>query len=176
MEQYLNSVRYILKNGVPKTDPQKVGNIACFALMERYNLTEGFPLITTRSLKGSWKAIVVELLWYLSGDTRVDFMHKYGVHTWDQWATPEVCGQVGLETGNLGPTYPKQWTRFGRDEINQVQRVIEVLKSNPDSRRGVVTAWNPEDIDKVFIAPCHDGFNFFHAGGKLSLLLKQTAG
>ena len=144
----------------------------------RFDVSNRFPLITTRSLAKSFKAAVVELLWYLSGESRVDFLHKHGVHLWDQWATPEICAQYGLEPGDLGRIYGPQWIHWRTSaggEINQIKNVIADLKRFPDSRRHVVTAWSPEDVDSVFVAPCHCFFKFFHAQGKLSLHLFQRS-
>ncbi|MBS3902799.1 MAG: thymidylate synthase [Anaplasmataceae bacterium] len=176
--QYLDLVRQILQNGQQKTDPQKVGNLAICGYQMRFNLQEGFPLITTRNMKGSWKAMVYELLWFLSGSTKVEDLHKNGVHLWDIWATPEICESLGLEPGDLGPIYGKQWRAFnagGEKPIDQISNLIRDIKSNPDSRRLVVTAWNPIDVDKVFVAPCHCFFKFFHAQGELSLHLFQRS-
>ncbi len=178
MRQYLDLVEHILKNGKKKTDPQKVGNIAVCGYQMRFDLNDGFPLITTRSMKGPWKAMIYELLWFLSGSTRVEDLHKNNVHLWDMWATPEICGSLGLETGDLGPIYGKQWRAFnggGGKTVDQITNVINDLKTNPDSRRLVVTAWNPAEVDKVFVAPCHCFFKFFHAQGELSLHLFQRS-
>jgi thymidylate synthase len=178
MRQYLDLVKYVLEHGQRKTDPHKVGNIAVCGYQMRFNLQEGFPLITTRSMKGSWKAMVYELLWILSGSTRVEDLHKNGVHLWDIWATPEICAPLGLEPGDLGPIYGKQWRAFnagGEKPVDQITQVIEDIKTSPDSRRLVVTAWNPIDVNKVFVAPCHCFFKFFHAQGELSLHLFQRS-
>ncbi len=178
MRQYLDLVEYVLKNGKQKTDPQKVGNIAVCGYQMRFDLNDGFPLITTRSMKGSWKAMVYELLWFLSGSTKVSDLNKDGVHLWDIWATPEICGPLGLEPGDLGPIYGKQWRAFdagGEKPVDQISNLIRDLKANPDSRRLVVTAWNPIDADKVFVAPCHCLFKFFHAQGELSLHVFQRS-
>jgi len=177
MKQYVDLVKYVLENGQKKTDPQKVGNIAICGYQMRFNLEEGFPLITTRSLKGSWKAMVHELLWFISGSTSVSDLNKYGVHIWDQWATPEICSSLGLKTGDLGPVYGKQWRSFdgGGEPVDQIKVLLKDIKSNPDSRRLVVTSWNPAEIDKVFVAPCHCFFKFFHAQGELSLHLFQRS-
>jgi len=178
MKQYLELVDHVLKNGQKKTDPQKVGNIAVCGYQMRFNLDDGFPLLTTRSMKGSWKAMVYELLWFLSGSTKVQDLNKNGVHVWDIWATPEICEPLGLETGDLGPVYGKQWRAFnggGEKPVDQIANLIRDLKSNPDSRRLVVTAWNPVDVDKVFVAPCHCFYKFFHAQGELSLHVFQRS-
>ena len=178
MLQYQEMLRRILETGQRKGDPHGVGNIAVCGHHMRFDVSDRFPLITTRSLAKSFKAAVVELLWYLSGERRVDFLHKHGVHLWDQWATPEICAQYGLEPGDLGRIYGPQWIRWRTSsggEINQIKNVIADLKRFPDSRRHVVTAWNPQDVDGVFVAPCHCFFKFFHAQGKLSLHLFQRS-
>lgn len=178
MKQYLELVDYVLAHGQRKTDPQKVGNIAVCGYQMRFDLNDGFPLITARSMKGSWKAMVYELLWFLSGSTKVGDLNKHGVHLWDIWATPEICGPLGLEPGDLGPVYGKQWRAFdggGDKPVDQIANLIRDLKTNPDSRRLVVTAWNPVDVDKVFVAPCHCFFKFFHAQGELSLHVFQRS-
>lgn len=178
MKQYLELVDHVLKNGQRKTDPQKVGNIAVCGYQMCFNLNDGFPLLTTRSMKGSWKAMVYELLWFLSGSTNVKDLNKNGVHLWDIWATPEICGPLGLETGDLGPVYGKQWRAFnggGEKPVDQIANLIRDLKTNPDSRRLIVTAWNPVEVDKVFVAPCHCLFKFFHAQGELSLHVFQRS-
>jgi len=172
MVQYIELVKYILKHGQKKTDPQKVGNIAVCGYQTRFDLRKGFPLITTRSMQGSWKAMVYELLWMLSGSTKVADLNKNNVHLWDIWATPEICKPLGLKTGDLGPVYGKQWRAFnggGKKPVDQIKNVIHDLKTNPDSRRLVVSSWNPIDADKVFVAPCPCLFKFFHAQGELSL-------
>ncbi len=173
MKQYLDLVERVLTTGKKKSDPQKIGNLAVLGHEMRFRPAEEFPLITVRSLKGSWKAIVHELLWFLSGSSRVEDLHKYNVHLWDVWANEETCKPLGLETGDLGPIYGPQWRRWKTrtgGEIDQIQReVLDVLKTNPDSRRLMVTPWNPEDLNKVFIVPCHGPFKFFHAEGELSL-------
>jgi thymidylate synthase len=178
MRQYLDLVNHVLTYGERKTDPQKVGNIAVCGYQMRFNLDDGFPLITTRSMKGSWKAMVHELLWFLSGNTNIEDLNKYGVHFWDMWASPEICSSLGLPPGELGPIYGKQWRAFsggGEKPVDQISRLIEDIKQNPDSRRLIVTSWNPVDADRVFVAPCHCFFKFFHAQGKLSLHLFQRS-
>ena len=173
MKQYLDLVERVLTTGKKKTDPQKIGNLAVLGHQMRFRPAEEFPLITVRSLKGSWKAIVYEFLWFLSGSSRVEDLHKNNVHLWDIWADEKTCKPLGLETGDLGPIYGPQWRRWKTrtgGEIDQIQKeIIDVLNSNPDSRRLMVTDWNPEDLDKVFIVPCHGIFKFFHAEGELSL-------
>ncbi len=178
MRQYIEVLEHILKNGKRKTDPQGVGNIATCGYQMRFNLNDGFPLITTRDLRGSWKAMVHELLWFLSGSTKISDLNKNGVRLWDQWATPEICKNLGLESGDLGPIYGKQWRAFSCGngaEVDQITQVIKILKTNPDSRRAIVSSWNPADVEKVFVAPCHCFYQFFHSDGKLSLHLFQRS-
>lgn len=178
MKQYLELVDHILTKGERKSDPQGVGNIAICGYQMRFDLSQGFPLITTRSMKGSWKAMVYELLWFLSGSTHIKDLHKNNVHLWDIWATKEICEKLGLEEGDLGPIYGKQWRAFdggGGITIDQIKNVVEGLKKNPDSRRHIVTSWNPREADMVFVAPCHCFFQFFHSNGKLSLHLFQRS-
>lgn len=178
MQKYHTMLRRILREGERKGDPHGVGNYAVCGHHMRFDLSKGFPLITTRSLAKSWTAMVVEVLWFLSGESRVDFLHNHGVHFWDQWATPEICLQYGLEPGDVGRIYGPQWIHWRTStgaEINQIKNVIADLQRSPDSRRLVVTAWNPEDVDSVFVAPCHCFFKFFHAQGKLSLHLFQRS-
>lgn len=177
MRQYLDLLTHIMVDGQRKSDPQGIGNLAVCGYQMRFDLNEGFPLITTRSLRGSWKAIVHELLWFLSGSSRVEDLNKHGVHLWDQWATPEICAQMGLPTGDLGRIYGPQWRSFngGGEPVDQIAKLIEELRRNPDSRRLVVSAWNPTDADRVFVAPCHCFFKFFHASGELSLHLFQRS-
>jgi thymidylate synthase len=178
MKQYIDLVKHVLAHGQQKTDPQKVGNIATCGNQMRFDLNNGFPLITTRSMKGSWKAMRAELLWFLSGSTRIQDLHKDNVHMWDIWATKDICDQMGLAEGDLGPVYGKQWRAFnggGEETVDQIARVIKTLKTNPDSRRLVVSAWNPVDTEKVFVAPCHCFFKFFHAEGELSLHVFQRS-
>lgn len=178
MKQYLALLKHVLENGEKKTDPQGVGNLAVFGYQMRFNLRDGFPLITTRDLRGSWKAMIHELRWFLSGSTKVSDLHKDGVHLWDVWATPEICRSLGLEAGDLGPIYGKQWRAFSCGdgvEVDQIKQVVNGLKGNPDSRRWIVSSWNPRDIDRVFVAPCHCFYQFFHANGKLSLQLYQRS-
>lgn len=178
MKQYLEMLKHVLENGKEKTDPQGVGNLAICGYQMRFRLDDGFPLITTRDLSGSWKAMVCELLWFLSGSTNVKDLHKHDVHFWDIWATPEICESLGLEIGDLGPIYGKQWRDFdggGIHNVDQITNVINDIKENPDSRRLVVTSWNPKEVNEVFVAPCHCFFKFFHADGELSLHLFQRS-
>lgn len=209
MRQYLDLLATILKDGEVKTDPQGVGNIAIPGYQMRFDLDKGFPLITTRSLKGSWKALVEEILWFLSGSTSAKELNDRGVKLWDIWATPEICEQMGLPAGELGRIYGAQWRKFlcVDDEsiidvpagsvllrpdgtrvdfkedaawgkvvvVDQIGEAIKLLQTNPDSRRIIVSAWNPHDINKVFVAPCHCFFQFIHRKGELTLHLFQRS-
>ncbi|MEX0934092.1 MAG: thymidylate synthase [Candidatus Paceibacterota bacterium] len=179
MQQYLELLDCVLTHGKKKSDPQGVGNLAICGYQARFLVEDGFPLVTTRNLKGSFKAMVYELLWFLRGETTTKFLNDHGVHFWDQWSTPEICSLLGLEPGDLGPIYGKQWRAFSCGdgvEVDQVKTMLNLLKTNPDSRRIIVTAWNPKEIDEVFVAPCHCFYQFFHAEGELSLHVFQRSG
>ena len=176
MKQYLELVDFVLKNGEKKSDPQGIGNIAVCGYQMRFKMDDGFPLMTTKRMP--LKSIIYELLWFLKGDTNVKFLNDNGVTIWDEWATPEATAKYGLPAGELGPIYGEKWRHWKKregGEIDQIQIVVDDLKNNPDSRRLVVSAWDPEDVDKVFVAPCHCFFKFFHANGKLSLHLFQRS-
>ncbi|MSR76181.1 MAG: thymidylate synthase [Candidatus Ryanbacteria bacterium] len=175
MRNYQALVKRVLTQGERKGGPQAEDTLAIFGAQLRFSMKRGFPLITSRSLKGSWKALIHELLWFLSGSTHIRDLNRFGVHLWDQWATPAISGQMGLPPGELGPIYGKQWRSFGPNGIDQIERLIYGLKTNPNSRRHIVTTWSPEDADAVFVAPCHCFFQFFVAGGKLSLHLYQRS-
>ena len=176
MKQYLDLLKYVLENGEQKGDPQGVGNIAILGYQMRFNMADGFPLLTTKKMP--LKSIIYELLWFIKGDTNVKYLQDHGVTIWDEWATPEASAKYNLPPGELGPIYGEKWrywkTRDGK-EIDQLANAIEEIKTNPNSRRMVVTSWDPEDVDKVFVAPCHCFFKFFVAQGKLSLHLFQRS-
>lgn len=153
MQQYLNLLQYILDQGVEKSDRTGTGTISCFGHQMRFNLDEGFPLVTTKKLH--LKSIIYELLWFLRGDTNIAYLKEHGVSIWDEWAD---------ENGDLGPVYGKQWrswpTQDGR-AIDQVKDLIDQLKSNPDSRRLVISAWNVADLPRMALSPCHCLFQFY---------------
>ena len=176
MKQYLDLLRYVLENGEAKGDPQGVGNIAVLGYQMRFRMDEGFPLLTTKKMP--LKSIIYELLWLITGDTNVKYLQDHGVTIWDEWATPESAAKYGFPPGELGPIYGEKWrhwkTRDGK-VIDQLSNAIEEIKTNPNSRRMVVTSWDPEDVDKVFVAPCHCFFKFFVTHGKLSLHLFQRS-
>lgn len=167
MQQYLAYLRHILTDGVRKVDRTGTGTLSIFGYQMRFNLSEGFPLITTKKLHT--KSIFHELLWFLNGDTNVDYLNKNGVTIWDEWADA---------AGELGPIYGKQWrkweTRDGR-AIDQIQTVIDEIKNNPDSRRLIVSAWNVGELEKMALPPCHLLFQFYVAEDKLSCQLYQRS-
>jgi thymidylate synthase len=167
MKQYLNLLQYILDHGVERADRTGVGTRSVFGYQMRFDLHAGFPLLTTKKLHV--KSIIYELLWFLRGETNISYLREHGVTIWDEWAD---------ETGELGPVYGRQWrswqTADGRI-IDQISRVIELIVSNPDSRRLIVTAWNPGDIDKMALPPCHALFQFYVANGHLSCQLYQRS-
>ncbi|GIO09191.1 thymidylate synthase [Brevibacillus reuszeri] len=167
MKQYLDLCQRILDEGVTKEDRTGTGTISVFGHQMRFDLGEGFPLVTTKKLHT--RSIIHELLWFLSGDTNIRYLQENGVRIWNEWAD---------ENGDLGPVYGKQWRSFaGRDgkTVDQIQWVIDEIKRNPDSRRLVVSAWNPAELDKMALPPCHLLFQFYVANGKLSCQLYQRS-
>ncbi|MDP2946341.1 MAG: thymidylate synthase [bacterium] len=179
MKQYLDLLRYVLANGKHRlVDAQGVGNIAVLGYQMRFSLADGngFPLLTTKRIP--FRFVVGELIWFLRGERRVDFLRKNNITIWDPWATKEACERYGLEEGDLGRIYGPQWIHWlKRDggEINQIANLVESLKKDPNSKRHMVTAWNPEDVDGVFVAPCHGIFKCFVVDGVLSLHLFQRS-
>lgn len=167
MKQYLDLLRYIQDEGVLKADRTGTGTKSVFGYQMKFNLEEGFPLLTTK--KVHLKSIIHELLWFIAGDTNIKYLKDNGVSIWDEWAD---------ENGDLGPVYGKQWrswqTPDGRS-IDQLSQVIETIRNNPDSRRMIVCAWNPSDVDKMALPPCHCFFQFYVADGRLSCQLYQRS-
>ena len=167
MKQYLDLLRHIRENGVMKEDRTGTGTQSVFGYQMRFNLEDGFPLLTTK--KVHLKSIIYELLWFISGDTNIKYLKDHGVTIWDEWAD---------ENGNLGPVYGHQWRSWpapdGRS-IDQLSQVIDTIKRNPDSRRLLVTAWNPGEVDSMALPPCHCLFQFYVADGKLSCQLYQRS-
>lgn len=167
MKQYHELLKHVLANGTKKTDRTGTGTLSVFGYQMRFDLQEGFPLITTKKLHV--KSIIHELLWFLSGDTNIKYLKENGVSIWDEWAD---------ENGNLGPVYGYQWRSWPTADgkhIDQISDLIKQIKSNPDSRRLIVSAWNVGEISKMALPPCHALFQFYVAEGKLSCQLYQRS-
>jgi thymidylate synthase len=167
MQQYLDLLRHILDKGVKKTDRTGTGTISIFGYQMRFDLQEGFPLLTTKKLHT--RSIIHELLWFLQGDTNIRYLKENGVSIWDEWAD---------EKGNLGPVYGYQWRSWPSPDgrhIDQITQLIQQLRKNPDSRRLIVSAWNVADVDRMALPPCHALFQFYVAGGRLSCQLYQRS-
>ena len=167
MEQYLDLLRRVRTEGTRKTDRTGTGTLSVFGHQMRFDLSQGFPLVTTKKLHV--KSIIHELIWFLAGDTNVGYLKEHGVRIWDEWADAK---------GDLGPVYGKQWRSWATPDgrtIDQISDVVAELKRNPDSRRLIISAWNPADIPKMALAPCHCLFQFYVADGKLSCQLYQRS-
>lgn len=165
--QYETFLKYVFENGTRKTDRTGTGTVSVFGGQLRFNLQEGFPLITTK--KVHLKSIIYELLWFLKGETNIAYLKEHGVSIWDEWANAE---------GELGPVYGKQWRRWEAKDgrvIDQIVEALNMIKNNPDSRRILVNAWNVGEIDKMALMPCHTMFQFYVADGKLSCQLYQRS-
>ena len=167
MKQYHDLVRHVLTHGAKKEDRTGTGTVSVFGYQMRFDLSEGFPLLTTK--KVHLKSIIHELLWFLQGSTNIAYLKENGVRIWDEWAD---------ENGNLGPVYGYQWRNWPKPDgthIDQITQVVEMIKNNPDSRRLIVSAWNVADVDKMKLPPCHAFFQFYVADGKLSCQLYQRS-
>ena len=167
MRQYLELMEHTLADGVEKRDRTGTGTVSVFGHQLRFDLDQGFPLVTTKKLH--LKSIVHELLWFLAGDTNIKYLNDNGVRIWDEWAD---------ERGDLGPVYGRQWRSWPAQDgraIDQIANLVEMIRRNPDSRRLIVTAWNPADVDKMALPPCHCLFQFYVARGRLSCQLYQRS-
>ncbi len=167
MKKYLDLLSHIMEKGADKSDRTGTGTRSVFGYQMRFDLEEGFPMVTTK--KVHWKSVVHELLWFLKGDTNVKYLQENGVRIWNQWAD---------EDGDLGPVYGQQWRAWSCEDgsvIDQIAQVVESIKSNPDSRRIIVNAWNVGDLPKMALSPCHCLFQFYVANGKLSCQLYQRS-
>ena len=167
MKQYLDLLNHVLAHGAPKQDRTGTGTLSVFGYQTRFDLTQGFPLLTTKKLH--LKSIIYELLWFLRGDTNVRYLNEHGVNIWNEWAD---------EQGELGPVYGSQWRSWRtaeRGSIDQITEVIGQIKANPNSRRLMVTAWNPGEISEMKLPPCHALFQFYVSQGKLSCQLYQRS-
>lgn len=167
MRQYLDLLQHVMDHGTDRDDRTGTGTRSVFGYQARYDLSDGFPLVTTK--KVYTKSIIAELLWFLRGDTNIAWLHEQDVHIWDEWAD---------ENGDLGPVYGKQWRSWpapGGDSIDQIKNVVHSITNNPDSRRHIVSAWNPSEVDTMALPPCHTMFQFYVANGKLSCQLYQRS-
>ena len=167
MKQYIDLLKDIMENGAQKSDRTGTGTLSVFGRQLRFDLQEGFPLVTTKKLH--LRSIIHELIWFLSGDTKIKYLKENGVTIWDEWAD---------ENGDLGPVYGHQWRSWPAPDgtqIDQITQVVNSLKKNPDSRRHIVSAWNVAEVNKMALPPCHTLFQFYVAGGKLSCQLYQRS-
>jgi thymidylate synthase len=167
MKQYLDLLEYVMINGVKKEDRTGTGTISVFGYQMRFDLQQGFPLLTTKKLH--LKSIIYELLWFLRGDTNIKFMTDHGVKIWNEWASQQ---------GDLGPVYGYQWRSWPKKDgtcIDQIKNVVESIQTNPDSRRHIVSAWNVGQLEEMALPPCHLLFQFYVAHGRLSCLLYQRS-
>ena len=167
MKQYLTLLDHILKNGTQKGDRTGTGTISTFGYQMRFDLSEGFPVLTTKKLH--LRSIIHELLWFLKGETNIKYLKENGVRIWDEWAD---------ENGELGPVYGYQWRSWPNPDgtsVDQISKVVDSIKNNPNSRRHIVSAWNPSFVDQMALPPCHTMFQFYVADGKLSCQLYQRS-
>jgi thymidylate synthase len=167
MKQYLDLLQHILDTGVSKTDRTGTGTISCFGYQMRFDLSQGFPLMTTKKIHV--KSVIYELLWFLQGDTNIKYLTDHGVKIWNEWADAN---------GDLGPVYGKQWRSWTKPDgttVDQISAIIQTIQTNPDSRRMIVNAWNVGELDQMALTPCHCLFQFYVADGKLSCQLYQRS-
>ena len=186
-QAYLDLLKYVIANGTEKGDRTGTGTLSHFGAQLRFDLAEGFPLLTTK--KVHFKSIAYELLWFLSGSTDVDYLQQNNVRIWNEWATAEKTALFNRPAGDLGPVYGHQWRNYGAsknddgshnkayndDGVDQISELVEQIKSNPNSRRLIVSGWNPSEANQVALPPCHTLFQFFVADNKLSCQLYQRS-
>ncbi|MDD2944935.1 MAG: thymidylate synthase [Acinetobacter sp.] len=181
-QAYLNLLELVLNESSEKEDRTNTGTLSYFGAQMRFNLQDGFPLITTK--KVHLKSIIHEVIWFLSGNTNVKYLQNNKVKIWDEWSTKEQCNNFLRSEGELGPIYGHQWRNFGatengkdyyNDGFDQISWVINEIKTNPNSRRLIVTGWNPKEVNKVTLPPCHTMFQFFVSNGQLSCQLYQRS-
>ena len=165
MKQYLDLLKDIIENGHDKEDRTGTGTRSVFGRSMRFDLSQGFPLLTTKRM--FLKGVISELLWFVKGDTNIEFLHDNGVHIWDEWAD---------EKGDLGPIYGAQWRNWDNLGIDQLQKLVKDIKNTPDSRRLIVSAWNPTQLDDMALPPCHMMYQCYVQDGKLSLMMYQRSG
>jgi thymidylate synthase len=183
MRAYLDLLRKVLDEGVEREDRTGTGTRSLFGYQMRVDLREGFPLLTTK--KVHLKSIIHELLWFVSGETHVSHLQELGVSIWDEWATAEQTGRFGRKGGDLGPVYGHQWRNFGateredgsyeRDGFDQLSYVLDQIRDNPESRRLIISGWNPSEAERVALPPCHTLFQFYVSNGRLSCQLYQRS-
>ena len=182
-QAYLDLLQHVMTNGTEKGDRTGTGTLSHFGAQLRFDLADGFPLLTTK--KVHFKSIVYELFWFLSGSTHVDYLQQNNVRIWNEWATADQTARFNRPAGDLGPIYGHQWRNYGatkredgsyeNDGVDQITQVIEQIKNNPNSRRLIVSGWNPKEADQVALPPCHTLFQFFVADNKLSCQLYQRS-
>ena len=183
MQQYLDLLDHVLTHGKVRKDRTGTGTVGIFGHQMRFDLQEGFPLLTTKKLH--LRSIIHELLWFLSGETHVAPLQEAGVRIWNEWATAEQTARFGRKEGDLGPVYGHQWRNFGatvesdgsyaQDGVDQIQALLDTIQNNPWSRRMIVSGWNPKEADKVALPPCHTLFQFYVQDGRLSCQLYQRS-
>ncbi|WP_457857678.1 thymidylate synthase [Psychrobacter pulmonis] len=182
-QAYLDLLQHVMTNGIEKGDRTGTGTLSHFGAQLRFDLADGFPLLTTK--KVHFKSIVYELFWFLSGSTHVDYLQENNVRIWNEWATADQTARFNRPAGDLGPIYGHQWRNYGatkredgsykNDGVDQITDVIEQIKTDPNSRRLIVSGWNPKEADQVALPPCHTLFQFFVADNKLSCQLYQRS-
>jgi thymidylate synthase len=178
VKAYQDLLRSVLKDGKDREDRTGTGTRSIFGYQMRFDLRKGFPLVTTKKIHT--KSIIIELLWFLRGETHAAWLNERGVTIWDEWATAEQCARFGRGPGDLGPVYGHQWRNFGGTELasgtDQIKNLLSEIRNNPQSRRLIVSGWNPREADRVALPPCHTLFQFYVQDGELSCQLYQRSG